>query len=60
MNFMTKKQILKGLSKRLIDLENSYEVFSKDKELQSISKEYEIRIDEVESLIYWIEGKTGN
>ena len=57
---MTKKQILKGLSKRLIDLENSYEVFSKDKELQSISKEYEIRIDEVESLIYWIEGKTGN
>jgi len=57
---MTAKQILKGLRHRLESLEKSYEVLNKEDEMDYLLNNYEARIDEIESLIHWIEGKEGN
>ena len=60
MNFMTTKKILEGLKRRLKMLEDGYQCIEKHEGLEYVKQDYESKIDEIESLIHWIEGKSGN
>ena len=52
---MTKKEILKGLEYRLKNLNEALEVLNKAPDLLFTTKrDYEIRIDEIDSLLMWI------
>jgi len=57
---MTTKEIVKGLKFRLKNLEDGYKVIELNKEIGDwLKADYEARIDEVESVIHWIEGMSG-
>ena len=57
---MTTKKILEGLKLRLKMLEEGYECIEKHEGLEFVKADYESKIDEIESLIHWIEEKSGN
>lgn len=57
-NFMTTKEIVKGLEFRAETLMKAFNALTKNDGIpDSILNDYESRIDEIESLIMWIEGK---
>ena len=56
MNFMTKKEILKGLEYRLKNLNETLKVLDKAPDVLDVTvRDYEVRIDEIYSLLLWIE-----
>jgi hypothetical protein len=57
---MTTKKILEGLKLRLKMLEDGYQCIEKQDGLEFIKADYVSKIDEVESIIHWIERKSGN
>lgn len=60
MNRMTQKEILKGLNHRLKELKKVLQVIEEEKGkevLPMVLSNWEGRIDEIESIIYWIKGE---
>ena len=53
---MTKKEILKGLEYRLKNLNETLKVLDKAPDVLDVTvRDYEVRIDEIYSLLLWIE-----
>jgi hypothetical protein len=54
---LTTKAILIGIRYRVTQLKKTYRKLEKEKGFEVILSDYETRIDEIESLIRWIENK---
>jgi archaellum component FlaC len=56
---MTIREVLEGLEYRLKGLTDAYECLSKESNLTSVLNDFEIRIDEVESMYRWVRKNSG-
>ena len=59
MNFMTEREILKGLKYRITNLKEAKKSFEKKESLKMLTVEYEGRVEELERVYHWIKSNQG-